>query len=177
MLDWLSSWLFVKRFRRVLTFVQSSVKTAPLRDFNSLFHVSNSFATLEDFIPCSCRDSVMSTRLQSGMTTLSEISHSLRGIIGLVPIVNLIVDHSVVCCCLIKHDTLHLSISRTTPVESHPLGQPFTCLNCLFFLIIFPLCLSFWTPVGIDLNLLTGAMRSLRSRSLMSGLSRDIASI
>jgi hypothetical protein len=115
--------------------------------------------------------------------TPSEINHSFRGIIGLCSIVDLIVDHSVVYFCLIKlclrpqHDTLHLSILRTTLVESHLLGRPFTCLNSLFFLIAFPLCLSFWTPVGIDLNLMTGAMRSLRSRPPMFRLSCDIASI
>jgi hypothetical protein len=157
-------------------------KIAPLQDFNGLSHASNSFATFEDCVPCSCRDSAISARLQSGMTRLvRSVIHSV--IIGLVPIVDLVVGHSVVYCCLTKpcwrpqHDPLHLSTSRTTLVESHLLGRPFAYLSYMFFSIVFPLCLSFWTPMGIDLNLVTGAMRSLKSRSPMAKLSRDIASI
>jgi hypothetical protein len=65
-------------------------KAALLQDLHGFFHASNSFATLEDFIPALAE----TTPLERGMTRLSEISHSLSGIISLAPIVNLFVDHS-----------------------------------------------------------------------------------
>src|SRR4051794_1427431 len=116
MLDWLSSWLFVKRFRMVLASAQSSLKSPLLRTLTAF--------PCEQFV-CHSRGPYFLLFLgqchkyahPKRYDALSEINHSLRGIIGLAPLIDLIVDHSVVYCCLIKlclrpqHDTLHLSIS------------------------------------------------------------------
>jgi hypothetical protein len=117
----------VKRVRRVLTSAQSSVKPPVFRTLTA-FPCELSSATLKDSIPCSCPGQCHKYSPPKRYDAFSDINHSLRGIIGLVTIVDLIVDHSVVYCCLTKlrlrpqHDTLHLSISRTTLVESHLLG-------------------------------------------------------
>jgi len=143
-------------------------KTARLQDFTGLSMRAVRLPLSRALFLALARDSAISMRLQSGMTRL--VTSTIRSV-GL-----LFLPYSSISLWIIRSyiaaspsSACGHSMTRCTCrsqerrwLRAICLGRPSTCLNCLF-LIVFPLCLSFWTPVGIDLNLMTGAMGSLKS--------------